>query len=42
MSDPEELRDEARMEKDQPRKGHYEYQHCNWYWVPEGDDEEAG
>jgi hypothetical protein len=20
--------------------GHYEYEHCNWHWVPDGGDDD--
>jgi hypothetical protein len=35
-----EHEDEAPPAEDKPSSGYYEYIHCNWYWVPDGKDEE--
>lgn len=25
---------------DSRESGHWEYEHCNWYWVPDGEEED--
>jgi hypothetical protein len=43
MSDEEE-QDEPVSKPERREKGHWEYVHCNWYWVPEyvEDDDDGG